>query len=461
MSTGQAQRVGVWAQYALLSGPLLSMLDSSIMNVAVEPIAREMAAPLSTVQWAVSGYMLALGVGLALTSHLARRWGTERVYVVGVLAFTIASALCAIAPDVGFLIGARMLQGLTGATLVPLAMSMLMGGEGTTTRVSPVAGILLFLGPALGPSLGGLLIGAFGWRSVFVINIPVGLLAVLSARRIPSGIAPGTDRSARLDLLGVGLLGLGLLGVLYGVNRGQDAGWSAASAWLPLAAGTALLVGYVLQSRRSAHPAVDLSVLHDRAASFAFLLCAAASVAAWSIVFLLPVFLQSAQGYTALQTGLALLPQGILTGLGVVLGQKVADRIGIRWTVVSGFLLLIVASLALFMIALDTPLAVTSGILAARSAAIGLVITPLLTLVNAQLRPAQRADANTAFTICQRLAGSFGIGLVAGVFTSRSLIDGPVVALHLVAVIITVLAMLATAVAVSLPKDGGIGRSVA
>lgn len=452
MTTGQTPRLGVLAQYALLAGPLLSMLDSSIMNVAVEPIAREMAAPLPTVQWTVSGYMLALGTGLALTSFLARRFGTVRVYAMGVAAFTVASALCATAPNIGFLIGARILQGATGATLVPLAMSMLMGGDGAAKRVSPVAGILLFLGPALGPSLGGLLIGTFGWRSIFVINIPVGVLAVLTARRIPSGIAPDADRGARLDIVSFGLLAAGLLGVLYGLNQGEGIGWSQVSAWLPLAAGVLLLTGYVFQGRSSRHPAVDLSILRDRAASFSFLLCAAASIAAWSIVFLLPVFLQSAQGHTALETGLALLPQGILTGLGTVLGQKIADRIGIRPTVISGFLILVAASLGLLAIDVATPLTVTAAILAARSASIGLVITPLLTVVNVPLRPDQTADANTAFNICQRIAGSFGIGLIANLFTSHAATAGPVPALHLIATILTILAAVATAIAFLLPS---------
>lgn len=452
MTTGPPPRLGVLAQYALLSGPLLSMLDSSIMNVAVEPIAREMAAPLPTVQWTVSGYMLALGTGLALTSFLARRFGTVRVYATGVAAFTVASALCATAPNIGFLIGARLLQGATGATLVPLAMSMLMGGDGAAKRVSPVAGILLFLGPALGPSLGGLLIGTFGWRSIFVVNIPVGILAVLAARRMPSGIAPVADRGARLGIVSFGLLAAGLLGVLYGLNQGEGIGWSQVSAWLPLAAGVLLLTGYVFQGHSSRHPAVDLSILRDRAASFSFLLCAAASIAAWSIVFLLPVFLQSAQGHTALETGLALLPQGILTGLGTVLGQKIADRIGIRPTVISGFLILVAASLGLLAINLATPLAVTAAILAARSASIGLVITPLLTVVNAPLRPDQTADANTAFNICQRIAGSFGIGLIANLFTSHAATAGPVAALHLIATILTILAAVATAIALLLPS---------
>lgn len=177
MTLAVSGKLGAVAQFALLAGPLLSMLDSSIVNVAIAPIAQELDAGLSAVQWVSSGYMLALGTGLALTSYLARRFGTLRTYAAGVLAFTVASAVCAFAPNIEFLIGARILQGLTGATLVPLAMSMLMGTGGASRAISPLAGMLLFLGPALGPSLGGLMIGVFQWRSIFAINLPVGLLA--------------------------------------------------------------------------------------------------------------------------------------------------------------------------------------------------------------------------------------------------------------------------------------------
>ena len=145
-------RLGPLVQYALLAGPLLSMLDSSVVNVAVEPIARELHASLTTVQWTVSGYLLALGGGLAGTAYLARRFGTLPVYRASVIAFTIASALCATAPDAGLLVAARVVQGLVAAPLVPLAMSMLLGGGGSARSISPLAGIMLFLGPALGPT---------------------------------------------------------------------------------------------------------------------------------------------------------------------------------------------------------------------------------------------------------------------------------------------------------------------
>ncbi|MHA7985924.1 DHA2 family efflux MFS transporter permease subunit [Rathayibacter sp. CAU 1779] len=455
MTTAPARRLGVVSQYALLAGPLLSMLDSSIVNVAIAPIAAQLHSGLATVQRVSSGYLLSLGTGLALTSTLARRFGTLRVYSIGVIAFTLTSLLCALAPTIEMLIAARVLQGLSGATLVPLAMGMLMGSSGMSRRISPLAGMLLFLGPALGPSLGGLLIGAFGWRSIFLINVPIGILAVLAMRVVPKELAPPASPDERFDVLGTLLLAPGLFGVLFGLDRGASAGWSGADVWLPVILGAALLAAYGLHLRRTDHPALDLRILKDRDAALSFALCAAASVAARSIVFLLPVFLQAVQGHSAVATGLALLPQGILTGLGTVLGQRAAERFGVRMVVLSGFVVLVVASLGLLAVNATTPLWVTSLVLAARSAAIGLVVTPLLTLVNLRLPQNEQADANTAFNVVQRIAGSLGIGLIANLFTTQSLAVGPVPALHQVAVIVAALAGAAAVASLFLPSLHG------
>ena len=446
-----ARKLAAAAQFALLAGPLLSMLDSSIVNVAIAPIAQEMHAGLGAVQWVTSGYLLALGTGLALTPYLARRFGTVRVYTAGVLAFTVASTLCALAPTIDALIVARILQGLTGATLVPLAMSMLLGSDGAAGRISPLAGMLLFLGPALGPSLGGLLIGAFGWRSIFLINLPVGLLATLAARALPRHVAAAGTRDARLDAPGLLLLALGLFGVLFGLDQGESAGWSQPTAWAPSSAGALLLAGYVLRSARTPQPVLDLRILRDRGAALSFALCAAASVAAWSIVFLLPVFLQSVQGRSPVATGLAMLPQGVLTGLGTAAGQRVVDRASVRRTVLIGFAVLLAASLGLLTIGTHTALWITAAILAARSATIGLVVTPLLTVINLRLTPAEQADANTAFNVVQRIAGSLGIGLLATLFAAQSTTAGPTAALHQIAVIVAAVAGAATLLSALLP----------
>jgi len=445
-------RLGPLVQYALLAGPLLSMLDSSIVNVAVEPIARELHAGLSTVQWTVSGYLLALGAGLAGTAYLARRSGTLPVYRVSVIAFTVASALCALAPDAAVLVAARVLQGLVAAPLVPLAMSMLLGrATGAARSISPAAGIMLFLGPALGPTVGGALIGAVGWRAIFLINVPLGILAALAVRLVPPALAPGRTPGARFDLPGLILLAAGLTGLLFGASQGAASGWTSAATLIPLAAGAALLAGYIRWAPRRDQPALDLSLARHPVPALSMALSALASVVTWAAVFLLPVFVQSVQGRSALAAGLTLLPQGLITGLSTALAPRLLTRLTIRLTVLAGFAILAVASLALFLVTATTPLWLIALILAVRSVSIGLVINPLLQALTEPLRPDQLNDANTLFNTCQRIAGSFGIGLLAALYATQSRTHGPVPALHLVGAVLAVIAGVAALAALALP----------
>jgi|HubBroStandDraft_2_1064218.scaffolds.fasta_scaffold64685_1 EmrB/QacA subfamily drug resistance transporter len=445
------RRLSPAVQYALLAGPLLSMLDSSIVNVAIEPMARELHASLPVMQWAVSGYLLALGTGLAATAYLSRRFGALPVYRVSVIAFTLASASCAAAPDVQVLLAGRIVQGLVAAPLVPLAMSMLFGTGDVTRSIPATAGMLLFLGPALGPTVGGALIGAAGWRSIFLINVPVGIAAAVAVRRIPPHLAAGPAAGARLDRIGLLLLASGLALLLLGAGQAGAGRWEAWMAWLPLIAGAVLLAGYAAWSRQADQPALDLSLARNGAAALALALCAAASVVTFAAVFLLPVFLQAVQGHSALAAGLAMLPQGLITGLSTTAGQRVLRVITVRATVLTGFAVLAAGSLGLLYVGTRTPLAITAALLAARSAAIGLVISPLLAVLTGPLRQQQLGDASTLFSVWQRIAGSLGVGVIASVFARQAATRGPVTALHLAGVMMAAIAALGLLAATMLP----------
>jgi EmrB/QacA subfamily drug resistance transporter len=374
---------------------------------------------------------------------------------VSVIAFTVASALCALAPDAAVLVAARALQGLVAAPLVPLAMSMLLGrATGAARSISPAAGIMLFLGPALGPTVGGALIGVdpkTGWRAIFLINVPLGALAALAVRFVPPALAPGRTPGARFDLPGLILLAAGLTGLLFGASQGAASGWTSAATLIPLAAGAALLAGYIRWAPRRDQPALDLSLARHPVPALSMALSALASVVTWAAVFLLPVFVQSVQGRSALAAGLTLLPQGLITGLSTALAPRLLTRLTIRLTVLAGFAILAVASLALFLVTATTPLWLIALILAVRSVSIGLVINPLLQALTEPLRPDQLNDANTLFNTCQRIAGSFGIGLLAALYATQSRTHGPVPALHLVGAVLAVIAGVAALAALALP----------
>jgi len=452
---GSRTQAAAVVQYALLAGPLLSMVDSSIVNVAAEPIARALDAPLTVVQWTVSGYLLGLGTGLAGTAYLARRYGTVPVYRVSLAAFTAASALCALSPGIGALIAFRAVQGLVAAPLVPLAMSMLLGRGGRARSISVAAGIMLFAAPALGPTVGGALIGAGGWRLIFAVNVPLGVVAVWAAKRLSSGV--GSVRSGEkteFDLAGLIMLAAGVTLVLLGTSQGGTAGWGTATCLAPLLAGAALLAAYGRHAVRRAQPALDLSLFRQPVPALSMGLCALAAVVTWTAVFLLPVFVQTVQGRSALAAGIAMAPQAVVTGLSTALGQRgLLTRFTIRATVGAGFAALAAASLLLLTVEAATPLWLIAVILSVRSASIGLVITPLLIALTGPLPPDRMNDASTLFNVVERIAGSFGIGLLASLYASvaRSA-AGLVHALHVTGIVIACVAAAGAALAALLPS---------
>ncbi|MFI5894775.1 DHA2 family efflux MFS transporter permease subunit [Actinoplanes sp. NPDC051513] len=434
-------------QLGLLAGPLLTMVDSSIVNVAVPDIASELHAGLATAQWVVSGYLLALAAGLTTTSYLARRFGTMRVYAAALAAFLLASAACAAAPGIGALIAARAVQGFTGAPLVPLAMSVLLGRQGRERRIPVAAGLLFFLAPAIGPSLGGLLIAADGWRWIFLINLPVGAVALLGVRRLPPEVAPPAEGHTRLDPLGLLLLGAGLVSVLFGATHG----WTEPLSLVTLGGGGTLLFLYARWARHTPSPAVDLTLLRHGRSALALALSVTSSVVAFAAVFLLPVFTQSVQHHSAFATGAALLPQGLITGVGIAAGQRLAARHGARALVTTGFATLALASAGLLLLTAATPLWATALILSGRAAAIGFGITPLLSVMLDPLTDAQLADGNTLFNIAQRLGGSLGVGVLGSLLATRAAHVGAVPAFHEIGLILTVAAAGAALVSLRLP----------
>ncbi|HEX4057450.1 MAG TPA: DHA2 family efflux MFS transporter permease subunit [Galbitalea sp.] len=461
-TTVQSPRaLGAVARYALLVGPLLSMVDSSIVNVAIPSIARDLkVTDLSGIQWVVSGYLLALGVSLAATAYLAKRFGVLGVYTVSMILFVAASAACAFAGDVGWLIGFRAAQGFVGAPLVPLAISILLGKDGLGGGKVPVsAALTLFLAPALGPTIGGLILSGNDdshWRWIFLINVPIGIIGLLLMLRVPRHLGAQADASTRFDPIGFLLLGVGLTAALYGATEGTTEGWDTANCWVPLAGGLVLLVIYAGWALRRPHPAVNLNMIRHRNSAIALVLQVLCSVITFGTVFLLPIFTQTVQGHTALETGIALLPQGIIMGLGTWVGQKLTGRVPLKVMVITGFAILAISSVFLLFLEHDTPLWVTALILSGRAIAIGFVTTPLLVAMLAPLPENQLPDGNTLFNITQRLGGSIGVSILGSIVGAGGLtLDETVDRFHLVGGGLVVLAVLAGLLSLFLTRGDG------
>jgi EmrB/QacA subfamily drug resistance transporter len=407
--------------FGLLAGPLVSMLDSSIVNVAVPVLARDLHAGLGMVQWAVSAYLLALGAALSASAYLAKRLGTKTAYIASLAAFTAASVLCALAPSIDVLIAARVLQGAVGAALLPVSMSMLMGGQSEQTRgqIPPLVGVMLLAAPALGPTVGGALIGAFGWPSIFMVNVPFGVLGILGVMRLSPAIASPADRKARFDPLGVLMLGGGLGLGLYGLASAQEDGWVASGAWPFWAAGLALLAAYVVWASRVEHPAVDLGLVRGLQSTIGLSVIVLGVVVLGAVLFMVPVYVQAIQGFSAFHAGLVLLPQDVVMAGGLVLGDRLSKRGLARASAIGGAGLLIATTAILLTLSVTTPSWMVATMLAGRGLALALIIQPILDALMRGIPMAKLADANTLFNVIQRVAGSFAIALLATLLEQR------------------------------------------
>src|SRR5262245_43403215 len=334
----KAPRPSAVALFVLLSGSLLSMIDSSVVNVAVPDISKQLGASLASVQWTVSGYLLALAATLPATAYLGRRFGTVRVYAWSLACFTVASVLCALAQSVTELIAARAVQGVAAAPLVPLSLNLLFGrGEEATKDLPTSAGVVLFLGPALGPSLGGLLVAGWGWPSIFLVNVPFGVAALLGVRHLRRcGFADEIDRTTRLDPVGLAMLSAGLTAAIYGTSESPVRGWWSTHSWPYWVGGLILLAAYVVWAMRRREPAVDLRLLASAQSALTMSLCVLAAVAMFGVLFLVPVLVQNLQGHGPLASGLVLLPQGVVMGLSTGLGRNFAGR-RLRLGIIAGF----------------------------------------------------------------------------------------------------------------------------
>jgi EmrB/QacA subfamily drug resistance transporter len=408
----------------LIVGPFLTMIDASVVNVALPGIASTYNSALTDVQWVLSGYLLALAAVMVACAFLSKRFGASKVYLVSLIGFTIASAACAFAPSLELLVLARVLQGVFGAPLVPVAMDLLMGGHASGERKVPVAfGIIVFLAPAIGPTVGGLLINYVGWPSVFLINVPIGALTALYLlRNNVISDADVIDKNIHFDLTGTLALSAGLVLALYGSTRGSTDGWFSSAALPFLAAGATLILFYLVWAHKVSKPAVDLKLIRNAETALTLLICVVAAIVMFGVLFLVPVIMQSVQGYSAMEAGLALLPQGIVTGIGVGVGDFVYRRklLSIRTIVMIGMLLLAVSTVALLEFSLSTPIWVGAGILCFRAFAMSLTIQPLLFEMISTLKPLEISDGNTLFNVTQRLSGSIGISALATIFQTQA-----------------------------------------
>lgn len=401
-------------------GALMSILDVTVVNVAINTLARDFDTSLTTIQWVATGYTLALATVIPLTAWGAERFGTTRLYMISIALFVLGSALAGTAWDAASLIGFRVLQGLGGGMIMPLGMTILTRAAGPHRigRLMAVIGIPMLLGPVLGPVLGGWLVDDYSWRWIFFINLPIGLLALVLAARILPRDTPGGR--ARLDRVGLLLLSPGLALLIYGLaESGANGGFGHVQVILPAVVGALLVAGFVWHALRTPHPLVDLRLYRNRvfAASSGTLMLVV--IAVFGGMLLMPLYLQLVRGESPLDTGLLIAPQGLGAMLAMPIAGRLADRTGIGRFVPIG-LALVAGSYTWLSVQLaaDTPYWHLSIALFVTGVGMGFTMMPTMTGALQTMPRASIAGASTALNITQQVAASFGTAVLSVVLAT-------------------------------------------
>lgn len=405
---------------AIVLGTIMAILDSTVVNVALPTLERVFTADLSVMQWVITGYMLAQAAVIPLAGWLSDRFSARRIYLMALALFAAGSALCALASSAPLLVGFRVLQGLGGGMLQPVGMAILyrLAPPDRRGQVMGVFGIPILIGPALGPVLSGWLVQYADWRFIFLLNVPIGIIALLIGRRVLPRLDARTAAGA-LDGLGAILGPAGFAALTYGISQTPTAGWTGATTLGGITLGALCLVAFAARELTTRTPLIDLNVFRSSVFVKAILTQWVSQVAMFGALFLVPLFLQQARGYGSFTTGLATLPQAVVAAIFMPIGGKMFDRFGIRLPALTGLVLVVASLYGLARVSTTTTPVDLILPLSLWGAGLGLMLMPLNTyLLNAA--PRELVSRVTALTgALGTVVGSLAIASFATIYQAR------------------------------------------
>ncbi len=396
--------------FTVVFGIFMSILDSTVANIAIPRLQTAFGASLDDVQWVLSGYTLALGVTTPLTGYLAERLGTKRLYVTALIIFTICSALCGLAWSLPILILFRVLQAMGGAFLFPISITLIYSEFPPHERgmAMGVLGVPILFAPALGPTLGGYLITYASWQLIFYINVPIGIigiiLAVLFLRELPH------EGNPRFDGRGFLLSGIGLGSVMYGFSKVSQDGWGSTTVLGFLIGGSIALCLFVIVELsiiwQEGQPLLDLRFFSDPSFTPNLIANTFVTFILYGGLLLLPLYLQVLRGLSPYKAGLFLLPQALCSMVVVIVGGRLVDKIGTKLVVLPGLLFMALPLWGLLNVTPSTSYGWFQFLLILRGGEIGLVSQPLMRAALVNVPPRRLSQASSLMTVVRFVAGS-------------------------------------------------------
>jgi EmrB/QacA subfamily drug resistance transporter len=411
---------------ACILGSSIALLDSTVVNVALPTIQRDLGGGLAAQQWVVNAYLLTLGSLILVGGSLGDLYGERRIFALGVGGFGAASLLCALAPTIGLLIAARALQGVAGALLTPSALAVIVATFKESERGPAIGSWTAWGGIAtvLGPLAGGELLQITSWRAIFLINLPLVAICVALILTVIPRAAPRRERTRKVDFVGALLCALGLGGPVFALIEQPRLGWGSPAVWFPMIAGVALLACFLLRESRTRDPMLPLSLFRRRNFSAGNVETLAMYAGLAILFFFLTIFLQQIGGYTPLQSGLATLPATlVMFALSKRFGA-LADRHGPRFFMGAGPLVA-ACGLLLFQrigVHVNYVTDVLPGILVF-SLGLSMTVAPLTAAVLAGVDTGQAGIASAVNNAVARIAGLLGTAAV-GAAVAASFVSG-------------------------------------
>jgi len=403
-------------------GAIMSILDVTVVSVALPTFAKDFETSYAVVAWTMTAYTLALATVIPVTGWAADRFGTKRLYMSALVLFVIGSVACAFAWDITSLIGFRVLQGLGGGMLMPLGMTIMTRAAGPERigRVMAVLGIPMLLGPIAGPILGGWLIDAASWHWIFLINLPVGIIALVAAVKLLPKDAPSPSQT--FDFVGMLLLSPGLALFLFGVSSIPETGTVASARVLVSSGiGLALIIGFVFHALRKDHPLIDLHLFKNRQLTFAVLTTTLFIIAFMGAGLLFPSYFIQVRGESTLAAGLLLAPQGIGAMVTMPIAGRLVDKLGPGKIVLTGLPLIALGMFTFTQLTDTTSYGLLLGSLFVMGLGMGCTMMPLMTAAMVTLKHDMIARGSTLMNIVQQTAGSVGTAIMSVVLTNQLL----------------------------------------
>ncbi|MCS5733050.1 DHA2 family efflux MFS transporter permease subunit [Herbiconiux daphne] len=414
------RRIPIWLAVLAASLPMfMATLDNLVVTSALPVLGEQLSASVEQLQWFVNAYTLSFASLMLFAVALGDRLGRRTVFLWGIGIFTVASALCAVSTEPWMLIAARAVQGAGAAALMPLSLTLLVGS--VSARMRPLAigiwGGISGLGVALGPLIGGAVIQGWNWDAIFWLNVPVGIVTFpLVLLALPNSFGA----RLRADLVGVLLAGVGVLGVVYGIIRGNDAGWSSLEVLGSIIGGAVLLAAFVLWESRAANPLLPLRLFRDRSFSVANVVGLVFSFGIFGAIFILIQFLQIVQGKTPLEAGILTMPWTLAPMVIAPLAGFIVPRVGTRLLIVVGLSLQAIG-VGWFAFTMTPDVAYGTLLPAFLFAGVGmgLVFAPSSTAVLVNMSPQDNAKASGTNSTLREIGVALGIAVLTAIFTAN------------------------------------------